>query len=687
MLMTGLRFIAVTIVGMMAMLFVGMGPARAQAFSDGPHIAMSLVAESDRPAAGGTVTLALVSRPQAGWHGYWQNPGEAGVETRLDWDLPKGVVAGPLTYPVPQRLTISGIMNYVYEGPFTQFVTLTLPAGLAQGSVVPVRVTDTYLVCTNEICVPEHQVLTTTLIVGDGAVTAERRAEFDAWRRALPRPLDAPARFERLGGGDAAIIRLSVPYPATASLDKDAYFFPLTREAIDYAAPQKIMRDGDRLVIEVKAGGSPKAIEGVLKLGEGNGLLLRAEPGTVPPASTGTDWSAALVALLGAILGGLILNVMPCVFPILSLKALSLAKANGDEGSARREALSYTAGAVAMCLALGGVILGLRAGGATIGWAFQLQDARVLLVLLVLVTGIALNLAGLFELAVPGVIGRLASGGSGGAFATGALAAFIATPCTGPFMAAALGAALVLPPLAAMAVFGGLGLGLALPFLLIGFVPALRRRLPRPGAWMVRLRQILAVPMALTALALLWVLWRQAGGAGLAIALSVTVVAGAALAWLGRVQRRGRAGWAGIVLALAVTLAGVAVIPPMAQTTPGLPTALPGAEPFSEARLAQLRAQGRPVFVYFTADWCLTCKVNEKAVIETDAVARALSQGKVAVLVGDWTNGDPVLGRFIEGHNRAGVPLYLWYRPGAAQGEVLPQILTQSLIEDRAAGR
>jgi thiol:disulfide interchange protein len=339
---------------------------------------------------------------------------------------------------------------------------------------------------------------------------------------------------------------------------------------------------------------------------------------------------------------------------------------------------------VLVCVALGAILLALRAGGATVGWAFQLQDPRVILVLLLLVTAIAFNLAGLFELSAPGAANRLAASGKGGAFATGALAAFVATPCTGPFMGAALGAALVLPWWGALAVFAGLGLGLALPFLAIGFIPALRRRLPKPGAWMETLRRILSVPMFLTALALAWVLGRQAGVDGMTIGLAAAALLAAGLWWTGLRQAKGRTlAWLPGTAAAVVALAGVAVI---ARAPAQTAAEVAGAEPFSVTRLAQLRAEGRPVFAYFTADWCLTCKVNEKAVIETAAVHDALAKGKVAVLVGDWTDGDPALGRFIEGHNRAGVPLYLWYGRGSSQPEVLPQVLTQAMLIERAGG-
>ncbi|WEK45034.1 MAG: protein-disulfide reductase DsbD family protein [Candidatus Sphingomonas colombiensis] len=654
-------------VGLMTLAAI---PAAAQR-----HVAMQLVAETSQPAAGQAVTLAFDADPAPGWHAYWQNPGDAGVGTRLEWQLPVGATAGELRYPVPQRLLIAGLMNYVFERPFAMLVDVKIPGGLAAGTRLPISVKADYLVCTNDLCVPETQTLQTLLTIGDGAPDPALRTKFDAWRRALPRPLGASATWAASGG----TFRLGVPFPADASA-KDVYFYPLESGTVDFAAPQRMAREGDRLVIETKAAAAPASgrIEGVLATGDGRGLSIVAEPGVVAPiaaATSGGLWFAALAAFAGAVLGGVLLNVMPCVFPILSLKALSLARSGETEGAARREALAYAAGVILVCLALGGTLLALRAGGAVVGWAFQLQDARVIGLLLLLVAGIAFNLAGLFELPTP----RFAAGsGTTGAFATGALAAFVATPCSGPFMGAALGAALVLPTIAAMLVFAGLGLGIALPFLLIGFIPALRRRLPKPGAWMVRMRRILSVPMFLTALALAWVVGRQTGTDGLMLVLSAVLLLALALWWTGRRQIAGveRAYWPALA-ALPLALVAVVLLRP-AAASPAV--AIAGAEPFSEARLAALRAEGRPVFAYFTADWCLTCKVNEKTSIETERVASAFGKGKVAVLVGDWTDGNPALGRFIEANNRAGVPLYLWYAPGAREPRVLPQLLTPDML-------
>ncbi|WP_066809345.1 protein-disulfide reductase DsbD family protein [Sphingomonas asaccharolytica] len=673
-----MRALGFAFVTMMLAMVAWALPAQAQADPANdppPHLKIHLVAETSRPKAGSKINLALDSTPQRGWHGYWQNPGDAGFPTKFAWTLPSKATAGDPRYPAPQQLIVAGLMNYVFEQPYAVIVPLTVPEGLAAGSKLPIKLHLQYLVCTKTLCVPEQADLATELTVGDGQSDPALAAQFAQWRRALPQPLGSRATYQAQGGA----VQIAIPYPASAA-GAGAYFYPITADAIDYAEPQKVARDGDRLVITTKGKGAPGPIEGVLSV-DGHALALAAAPGVVPAAVATTaegGWSTALIAFLGAVLGGLILNVMPCVFPILSLKALSLARAGGDELAARHEALAYTGGATAVCLALGAAILALRAGGSAVGWAFQLQDPHVVMLLLLLTVAIALNLAGVFEVPVPGFVNR--TGSAGGAFVTGALAAFVATPCTGPFMAASLGAALILPWPAALAVFGGLGLGLALPFLLLGYVPALRKRLPRPGAWMDTLRRILSIPMWLTAVALAWVLGKQAGVDGMALALLVSLGAGIVLWAAGRRQARGLGfGAVALVMLALVAVAGVWLV----RDHPGQAAVVAaGEEKFSEARLAQLRAQGRPVFAYFTADWCLTCKVNERVAIDTDAVHASFKAKNVAVLVGDWTNGDPVLGRFIEAHNRAGVPLYLYYPAGGGGPRILPQVLTPSLLEE-----
>ena len=650
-------------------------------------IAASLIPENAVVVPGATVTLALSMRPSKGWHGYWKNPGDSGIETQIAWELPAGLTAGPIQYPVPDRLMIGGLMNYVYEGDYAQLIDVKVPANVAPGTKLPIRATVDYLACTHEVCVPETAKVAVDLEAGSSPGTQANRAMFDGFRQALPKPLGSEARFALAGNR----FRLAIPLPVGLKL-AEPYFYPLTDGALAYAAAQTFSRAGDTLIVETDApsnGASLDAVEGVLKLADGNGLSLSAVPGTVPAAGTaltpeGEQSSvgayAITAALLGAVLGGLLLNIMPCVFPILSLKAIGLAKVGGGEVAAKREALAYTAGAVLICVALGATLLGIRAAGIAAGWAFQLQDPRVILSLLLLMTAVALNLAGLYELPALSGGGRLAQrGGMSGAFWTGALAAFVATPCTGPFMGAALGAALVLPTPVALAVFAGLGFGLALPFLLLGFVPALRRRLPKPGPWMTRFRQLMSVPMFFTALALAWILGRQAGADGMALGLAAAMVLALALWWVGR-RQDGRGAWVPLAPAVLAAIAAAILLPSVAsQPAMATPQNLLKSEPFTEARLATLQQQGRPVFVYFTADWCVTCKVNEKGALERAQVADAFAAKQVAVLVGDWTRGDAAIGRFLEKHGRSGVPLYLYYEPGKPV-QILPQVLTPARV-------
>jgi len=644
------------------------------------HITPSLVAESMTPEPGTKVTLAFAMKPASQWHGYWQNPGDAGLATRVAWTAPKGFVFGPLQYPVPQPLLIAGLMNYVYEKDYAELVSVNVPAGLAPGTLLPVSAKLDWLACNPQTCVPETATLSITLKVGDGAVAADARAQFDRWRAALPKPLGADAHYQVANGR----FRLELPLPASVDAGK-AYFFSGTDGAIDYAAPQTAVHDGDRLVIETAAKlNAPAKVDGLVKLGPDMGLSFVATLGTVAPAhasgvGTASQSSGFWVALGGAILGGLLLNIMPCVFPILSLKALSLARSGGDEANVRGEALAYTAGVILVCAALGATVLGLRAAGGLAGWAFQLQDPRVIAGLLLLVLAIGLNLAGLFELPVLSGGDALASaGGKSGAFWTGALAAFVATPCAGPFLGVALGAAILLPAAEGMAIFVGLGLGLSLPFLLLGFVPAVRRWLPRPGAWMDVFRHILAVPMLITALGLAWVLGKQAGVNGMAIGLAAALLMSLGLWWSGRRQAALKTGaWWPVLAALIGAAALIAIVPRDAAVAA---TASVGTEPFSETKLAELRKQGRPVFLYFTADWCLTCKVNEKAAIERGEVTKAFADKHVVTMVGDWTRGDPAISRFLAAHGRSGVPFYLYYPAGGAEPRELPQILTPGLL-------
>ena len=648
------------------------------------HIQAELIAESAAP-AGGEVTLAIHMRPEAGWHGYWRNPGDAGLGMTLDWSLPAGASAGEPRYPVPDVLLISGLMNHVYEHDYALLVTLKLPDGARPGSRLPIRLKAEWLACTDKICVPERAELTGSVLVGAPGKADPR---FDEWRRAMPAPLGSKASFALT----AKTLRVAVPLPAALDV-VDPHLFVASERVVDYAAVQTFSRQGNLLVAEIPRAKfeplAPARIDALLKLNRnGDGVEILADPGSVPNigsplTSAGRGSGLSLAALLfAALVGGLLLNVMPCVFPILSLKALSLARVGESEAEARAEGLAYTAGVVLACLALGVLLLALRAAGEEVGWAFQLQEPAVVAALLLLATAITANLAGLFEFAVPGFARE---GSRQGAFATGLLAAFVATPCTGPFMAAAMGAALLLPVPQALALFGALGLGLALPFLLVAYIPQLRAMLPRPGAWMATFRKVMAVPMGLTALALVWLCWRL-GGQAFALWVATFAAILVLVLWLaGLRQRQGKAIGYELIGALAAIVLLTLFDLPQAANSPVVEhqSVLPS-RPFSEAALAQARAAGKPVFAYFTADWCLTCKVNEAAAIEREETREAFAKAGVVVLRGDWTRRDPAITRFLTAQGAAGVPLYMWYPAGGGEGQQLAQILTPAMLKDLA---
>ena len=658
-------------------------PAQAQQIA-GTNIRASLTAEGP-PVPGKTWTVALHFAPKSEeWHGYWKNPGDAGVGMVLKWRLPDGWQAGEPLYPVPKKLEISGLMNHVFEGEYAVLVPISVPADAAVTNLAPIQLEADYLACTDRICVPERARLTLD------PAAASKDARFDSWRAALAPLLDLPVRYEIAGN----TLRLAIPLPAAMDV-VEPHVFVETRDLVNYAAVQSFARDRDTLVAEIPLAATvvgPTRIGGILALGDGNGFRFRGEVGAVP--RTGIPLKAPAVAsvpslwlaLVGALLGGLLLNIMPCVFPILSLKALALAKAGGEERQARRDALAYTAGAIVACLALGAVMLLLRAGGEQVGWAFQLQEPGVVVALLVLAVAITASFLGAFEM--PSL--RLAGGGSGGggSFLTGLLAAFVATPCTGPFMAAALGAALLLPAAEALVLFAALGLGLALPFLLLGFVPRLRALLPRPGPWMASFRRWMALPMGLTALALGWLAWRLGGWSYLLAALTLAVLVTALLAMLWGTRGFGRAGRAAALAGLATASVALIIVLPGFQTGAAAraDTGPLNAQPFSEAALAAARAAGQPVFVWFTADWCLTCKVNEGAAIERETTREAFEKAGVVVLRGDWTRRDEAITRFLTSQGAAGVPLYLWYPAGKGAPRQLPQVLTPGLMVQLANG-
>lgn len=650
-------------------------PAREATFGD-ENIAVALYADGE-PTPGEEWLLALRFTPKSEeWHGYWSNPGDAGTGMLLDLNVPEGWEVGEALYPVPEMLTISGLMNHIYKGPYTVLVPVAVPSDADLNGRAPVSGFVEYLACTDEICVPQD------------ARLIERRAEgdFARWRAEIAPLLDAQANFALTD----TELRVAVPLPKELLLT-DPHLFIANERLVQYAAAQEFRRDGDTLNVSVPLSdwGELESVSGILSFGDGTGVRFVAEPGEVSNSGSLVSTSMSPVIpplwtlILGALVGGLILNIMPCVFPILSLKSISLARAGESESKARSEGLAYTTGVVLACVALGGVMLALRAAGEQVGWAFQLQSPTVVIVLLVLASIITANFAGVFELPS---ISLTRSGQPASAFATGLLAAFAATPCTGPFMAAALGAALLLPTPLAMLLFAMLGFGLALPFLLIGFVPALRNMLPKPGAWMETFRRAMAIPMGLTALALIW-LTVQLGGRGFAMFALVMVFGVIAALWVvGRLQRAGKMAWPafGLVAAPFLIFGAFALPSSYAEQTSDLAESLLEPGEFSRAALSEARASGQPVFLWFTADWCVTCKVNESVAIEREATREAFEEAGVIAMAGDWTQRDEEITMFLSEQGAAGVPLYLWYEPGVP-AEQLPQVLTPDMLVERAS--
>lgn len=679
------------------------------------HLDASIHAQSEEPTPGTTTRLAIRMVPEAGWHGYWTNPGDSGLSVEANWTLPTGVRIGQLEHPAPTLLRLAGLASYVHKGAFTLLADLTIDKSVAPGTVLPIRAQLSWLVCSDTLCVPESATFDLRLVTGGGKAKADSRSIIRAAEASLPRR-DAAAASMTGGGG-----RWTFAIAGAGNLDAErTRLFPADSGWFDAGAAQSVTRDADgALAVTVAASGAPptERFTGVISDGtrsyairtgdapatagpapapsesaaNSNSLpFANGAPVSLPAASSAPDMPGSSttapttlrIALMGAILGGLLLNLMPCVFPILSLKALSLAKSGADPRSARIEGTSYFAGSVITTTALGGILIAARALGHDIGWSFQLQDPRIILLLMLLSLAIALNLAGLFELRGPSLAGGwMDRRGGVGAFGTGALAALIATPCSGPFLGVALGAALVLPPLAALTVFAGLGLGMALPFLLIAWVPRLQRWLPKPGTWMVTFRRILAVPMLATALGLAWVLGRQSGVDGLTIGLAIAALAGLGLWWAGLRQMRGvSVSHAFVPLALAVILTASVDFP---QASAASVATAKGRQPFSEARLAQLRAAGTPVFVDFTADWCLICQVNDRIAIDRPQTRAAFEKAGVVVMEGDWTRGDPAITRFLAKQGRNSIPYYLFATKSGELRE-LPQVLSSDMLVELA---
>ncbi|MFH6781058.1 MULTISPECIES: protein-disulfide reductase DsbD family protein [Methylobacterium] len=673
-----------------------------------------LVTEESAVAPGATLTAGIRLTMKPGWHVYWRNPGDSGLPPEIAWTLPAGFSAGAVAWPAPERIPVAELMNFGYEGEVLLTVPITVPDTLGSGPV-PLKAKVSYLVCERE-CVPGEATLSASLPVAPAGTSPRpdprAAALFAQGRERLPVPAPWPVRMRQDGGTPV----LDIDAPGLKA--REVAFFPYSETALEHAAAQAATSDAAGLHLRLQRSSqsaadapAPRA-DGVLTLTEetASGPVRRAyalgdaapapaaaaqaaapaptpvAPAAAPPEAGGL-WQAALLAFLG----GLLLNLMPCVFPVLSIKVLSLVRHSGESPSRMRlHGLAYAVGVLATFLSLASLLIALRAGGAQIGWGFQLQSPLVVAGLAYGLFAMGLSLSGVWHLG-----GRAAALGDGltrragleGSFFTGVLATVVATPCTAPFMGAAVGYGLTQGALVALAVFAALGLGLALPFALLAAWPAGLRRLPRPGAWMETLKGILAFPLYLTVAWLVWVLSQQVGPTGLMAALTGLVLV-AFCAWtLERGRMAGplarRAGQVAALVAI-LGLAGLLAVLDRDRAGPVALASADGVEPFSQGRLDVLLAERRPVFVNMTAAWCITCQVNDRATLRSAGVREAFKAHDVAQLTGDWTNQNPEITRVLEAHGRSGVPLYLLYdgRGGVA---VLPQILTEGIVRDALA--
>ncbi|HUZ97654.1 MAG TPA: thioredoxin family protein [Edaphobacter sp.] len=655
----------------------GPGPAKSQ------HLTVQLVSASQTIAPGGTLQAGLAFTLDPHWHVYWLNAGDAGEPPKITWTLPAGVTAGALQFPIPQRLPNEPLMDFGYENSVTFPILFTTTKSLKSGTIhLDAKVS--WLVCAR-VCIPGKAHLGLNLTAAPGAAPSQPAGQLAEAIQLLAQPPPAGTKLTVMGGRSDFVLTL-----ITGHRETTAEFYPFDQDQIVNAAPQTVepLPNGVRLRIQRAPDLTmlPAQLHGLIKLSPTTAYDLTAAitPGEVAPAAGSKPASSAsgittITAIGLAFLGGIILNLMPCVFPVLFLKGLALVQSSGEERSRlRSHGLVYTLGILVSFWIIVAVLLGLRASGAQAGWGFQLQSPTFIAVLSLGLFFFALSLAGQFELglSLTSVGGELAQKqGFAGSFFTGVLATIVATPCTAPLMGAAIGFALAQPAGITFAVFTALGFGLATPYLLLSFQPAWTRILPRPGQWMETLKQLTAVPLFLTAIWLAWLFGRLYSPASsldhmayLLVGFLLVAIAGWALA---RWPARWGSAIAAVVLgALALT---TSLYSPKDTTLVW--------QPYSQQALDQARAAGHPVFIDFTAAWCLSCQVNERLVLRSADVQRQLADHKLTLLKADWTQYDPEITKELASLNRSGVPTYVIYPSSqTAPADVLPELLTKDLV-------
>jgi thiol:disulfide interchange protein DsbD len=676
------------------------------------HVEAELVPAATALTPGTPLTVALRLKMDKGWHTYWQNPGESGLPTTLAWKLPAGLTAGPIQWPPPRALPVGPLINYGYEGEVLLLTDIAATSALSSAGPATLQARADWLVC-REICIPEGADLALTLPVSPQSSPDPHWGDAIARARAsMPRPL---AGWTVAATGQGPRVEVALIPGADGADPGEIRFFPFAEGKIEPSASQTLARDGAtlRLTLPVASQrvGDFTRVAGVLTASKGFGAQAAASidvplAGSIvagPPlpnataalsVSDGGNGGISLsVALAFALAGGLLLNLMPCVFPVLSLKVLGFAAHGPNSRTMRVHGLAFAAGVIFSFWLLAGLLLALRLSGAQLGWGFQLQSPAVVVGLAVLFFVLALNLSGVFEIGqfLPS---SLSTWNARNTYVndalSGVVAVVVASPCSAPFMGTAVGYALAQSASFTLAVFTALGLGMALPYLLLAFFPGWRKKLPSPGPWMLRLKQLLAFPLYATVIWLAWVLGAQLDNDAVArLALMLLLIALSLWAW--QTMRAGGARAWGSVALVGLVAAIVAGAPVVSAAGAGSePAVKPLAadkgpwQDYAPDRVRQLTDAGRAVFVDFTAAWCVTCQVNKRLVLNTEAVQQAFAQNNVALLRADWTRRDATIGRALAALGRSGVPVYVLYRPGR-EPLILPEVLQKHTIIDALA--
>lgn len=654
-----------------------------------PHVRGELISEVSSIAPGDQFDVLFRQDIDPGWHTYWRNPGDSGAPPDFSWQAPEGVVVGEFQYPYPERIPYGPLMNFGYHGEVFLPFSVSVDAAFT-GEEVALMGKGRVLVCA-DICIPQKMELEITIPVGPTIIDESAKSWFQLARAQLPVPLNVSSSVT--SQDDQIVLGIGLPGVQDNRISS-VEFFPFHPDLIDNPSTQLYQLTEKGLTLQLKPGFGfdveSSDLSGVLVIRESAGGAVVSSyeinllTGTATHAATGTQSIGLMAAIVFAFLGGLILNLMPCVFPVLSIKILSLVESvRSGSDSIRLHGLAYAAGVVLSFVGIALLLIGLRASGEIIGWGFQLQSPMVVALLAYLFLVIGLNLLGVFEIG----FSLMSLGGQGpghgylGSVSTGVLATVVAAPCTAPFMGAAVGYALIQSPLTGIIVFAALGAGMALPYLLLCYSPVLLDKLPKPGNWMVILKQFLAFPMFASAIWLLWVLGLQVGATGMMQVLIGGLVIALAIWILNQFSRQGTAGTVGKMIAGLLIVS--ALYAALVQTPQKLASRnnVSTAGVYSREALAEALKEG-PVFVNFTAAWCITCQVNEINALGTSSVKQAFSARGITYLRADWTNEDPEITRALQEYGRSGVPLYLLYQQNGQTANILPQILTESIVLD-----